>query len=387
MTRKATIIFGCCLILGLMLGDLCNAVGQTEKPKPGLKADELHALLEKARKEHDVPALAAGIIRANEQPLRTVVGVRKRGVDTAATINDKWHLGSVTKPITGLLIAMLVDQGLLDWDTPLEKIFPDQAEKWSADVKQITPGHLLTHTSGLGRDELLHEICIRELLKFSDSPRKDREHVVGGLHSVKLASKPGEKYAYSNLGYVLLGAIVDKRGKSSWEEQLEKKLFQPLGIKNWGLGGIGKKDAVEQPWSHKKDGTPLEPHGPIDMIPILNSVGRIHITVADYQLFLAEMLRASRGEKGLLKQATANKMFTNPYPASPHCLGGWWGYRKQENAKGLVLTHTGSNDMNFCSVCVLPDKNAAFIIVTNQGGPGGKACSQIADELRKRFEP
>ena len=317
MTSKATIITAHWLLLACLLVNSSNASGQAEKPKLGLKADELKSLLENVRKQHDVPALGAGIIRPNDQPLRTVVGVRKRGLDTAATTDDFWHLGSVTKPITGLLIALLVDDGLLNWDTPLEKIFPDQAEKWSPDVKRITPGHLLTHTSGLPRDELLREIAKRELTKPTDSVRKDREDVVGGLHSIKLLTKPGEKYSYSNLGYIVLGAIVDKRGKASWEEQLDKKLFQPLGIKKWGLGGIGKKDAVEQPWSHKKDGTPLEPYGPIDMIPIINSVGRIHITLADFQLFLAEMLRLSRGEKGLLKQATAQEMFSNPYPASP----------------------------------------------------------------------
>ena len=209
---------------------------------------------------------------------------------------------------------------------------------------------------------------------------------------VRFLQKEIESLFYKPFGdpnLPVMAATFEREGTptGSWEEQLDKKLFQPLGIKKWGLGGIGKKDAVEQPWSHKKDGTPLEPYGPIDMIPIINSVGRIHITLADFQLFLAEMLRLSRGEKGLLKQATAHKMFANPYPASPHCLGGWWGFRKQENAKGLVLTHTGSNDFNFCSVCVMPDQNVAFIVVTNQGGPGGKACSQVADELRKRLEP
>jgi CubicO group peptidase (beta-lactamase class C family) len=388
MTSKSAIIWARLLILGFVLGHSSDALGQAEKPKLGLKADELKAILDKARADHDVPALGAGIIRPNEQPLLAVVGVRKRGADTAAASDDKWHLGSVTKPITGFLIAMLVDQGLLEWDTPLEKIFPEQAEKWDQDLKQITPGHLLTHTSGLPRDELLRDIAIRELLRPGDPPRADREQVVAGLHSIKLLTKPGEKYAYSNLGYILLGAIADKRGKSSWEGQLENGLFKPLGIKNWGLGGIGKKDAVEQPWSHTKDGTPLEPYGPIDMIPILNSVGRIHITLADYQLLLAELLRLGRGEKGLLKQSTAQKMFTRkPHAVSPHCLGGWNCSREEDNAKKFVLAHTGSNDMNYCSVRVVPDKNLAFIVVCNQGGPGDKACRQVVDELKKRLEP
>jgi CubicO group peptidase (beta-lactamase class C family) len=159
-----------------------------------------------AGSQHDVPALGAGIIRANDKPLLVVAGVRKRGVDGAATTDDFWHLGSVTKPITGFLIALLVDAGALDWDTPLEKIFPDQAEKWSPDVKRITPAHLLTHTSGLPRDELLREIFIRELSKPTDSVRKDREDVVGGLHSIKLLTKPGEKYLYSNFGLRRVGS-------------------------------------------------------------------------------------------------------------------------------------------------------------------------------------
>jgi len=215
MTSKTRIISAGWLLLAFVLLNSSDASVQAEKPSLGLKADELKSLLEKVRAQQDVPALGAGIIRPNAQPLLAVVGVRKRGVDTAATTDDFWHLGSVTKPITGLLIAMLVDAGLLEWDTPLEKIFPDQAEKWSPDVKRITPGHLLTHTSGLPRDELLHEIAKRELTKPTDSVRKDREDVIGSLHSIKLLTRPGEKYAYSNLGYLLLGAIVDKRGMAS----------------------------------------------------------------------------------------------------------------------------------------------------------------------------
>ena len=197
-------------------------------------------------------------------------------------------------------------------------------------MKQITPGHLLTHTSGLPRDDLLRQFFVRELLQHSDSPRTDRQEIIRSLHALKLAAKPGEKYAYSNLGYVVLGAIVDKRGKSSWEEQLEKKLFGPLKIKKWGLGGIGKKDAVEQPWSHNKDGEPQEPHSLMDMPPVMNSAGRIHIALADYQLFLAEMLRLGRDEKGLLKQATAQKMFTNlTRPVHTASVVGWASARKQ----------------------------------------------------------
>ncbi|HEV2947706.1 MAG TPA: serine hydrolase domain-containing protein [Gemmataceae bacterium] len=225
-------VSACSLLLGLLLFVSLPVLGQTGGENPGVTADELSALLEKARAKYDVPALAVGVIRSCDKSHVAVVGVRKRGTDPLATADDQWHIGSNTKPITALLVALLIDQGMLDWDTPLEEIFPEHVDKWSADLKKITPAHLLTHTSGLP--------TIGPLLGFligrsEGTAVKDREKVVRSLEAVKLTTKPGEKYQYSNLGYVLLGAIIDRRGKASWEEQLEKKVFRPLEIKRWGL--------------------------------------------------------------------------------------------------------------------------------------------------------
>ena len=365
-----------------MLATPVQTHGQTDKPNPGVTGEQLRSLLEKARAQHDVPALAAGIIHDGEKPFVAVVGARKRGADTTATAADQWHLGSNTKPITSLLIALLIDQGLLDWDTPLDKIFPDDSDSWSADVKQITPAQLLTHTSGLP--------AIGPLLGFligrsQGSPTEDRTRILRSLENVKLIAKPGEKYQYSNLGYVVLGAIIDKRGKASWEEQLEKKVFQPIGIKEWGLGPLGNKDALAQPWPHQTNGKPVSPDRVQDNPPVMNSAGRLHLSVADYNRFLAETLKQARGEKGLLKPATAQKVFTNPYPISPHSLSGWLGFRKEPGAKGLILAHDGSNSFNYCTAVILPDRNLAFCVLTNQGGPGGpgeKACHEVQKELR-----
>jgi D-alanyl-D-alanine carboxypeptidase len=365
-----------CLLVPLLL---MPVLGDTKK-KSGLNAEELRSLLEKARTQHDVPGLAAGIVRGG-QPRVAVAGVRKRGTDILAAADDQWHLGSNSKPITALLIALLIDLGLLDWDTPLEQIFPEQVGKWSADLKKITPAHLLTHTSGLPSTGPL----LGFLLGIGHgSPVKDRESLVKSLGTVKLTTKPGEEYEYSNLGYVLLGAIIDRRGKASWEEQIEKRIFQPLGITHWGLGPVTKKEPVKHPWPHYSDGKPLPANGTMDNPEVLNSAGRVRISVADYNRFLCETLKLARGEKGLLKPATAQKVFTNPYPTSPHSLSGWVGFRKQPGAKGLVLRHDGSNTFNYCTAVVVPDENLAFCVLTNQGGPGGpgaKACRELLKNL------
>jgi CubicO group peptidase (beta-lactamase class C family) len=371
----------CWVIVGSVLLAPVQDDGRTGEPKPGITADELQSLLEKARAKHDVPAIAAGLIRGKEPAVIAVVGVRKRDTEVAATPADSWHLGSNTKPMTALLIALLIEAGLLDWDTPLDAIFPDEAEKWSAETKKITPAQLLTHTSGLPPSGPLLEF----LLGHSEgSPSADRARIIRKLDTAKLNAKPGEKYAYSNLGYIVLGAIADRRGKASWEEQIEKKVLQPLGIKTWGLGPIGKKDAVDQPWPHQQRGKPVAADGVMDNSPVMNSAGRLHMPVGEYLRFLAETLRLARGEQGLLKRDTAAKLFTNPYPISPHSLSGCVGHRKEPAERGLILRHDGSNTFNYCSAVVECDANRAFGVFTNQGGPGGpghKACAQLQNEL------
>jgi CubicO group peptidase (beta-lactamase class C family) len=284
--------------------------------------------------------------------------------------------------MTALLIALLVDLGLLDWDTPLGDIFPDHAKEWNDDLKKITPAHLLTHTSGLPS---MGPILGFMIIPGDKTPQEDREQIVKRLEKVKLNAKPGEKYEYSNLGYVVLGAIIDKRGKGTWEEQLEKKVFQPLGIKKWALGPQDKDEASAQPWPHKTDGKPVAKDGVRDNPPVMNSAGRVRLSVADYSRFLAETLRLARGDKGLLKEATASKVFTNPYPASPHSLSGWVGFRKEAAAKGLILGHDGSNTLNYCTALITPDQNLAICVMNNQGGPGGpgsKACRDVVKTLQ-----
>jgi CubicO group peptidase (beta-lactamase class C family) len=370
------------LLFGALLLAPLGALVLAENDHAAIKTDELSARLEKARAKYDVPALAAAIIRPGHQPVVAVVGVRQRGTDTAATAADQWHLGSNTKPITALLIALLIDLGLLDWDTPLEQIFPEHADKWSPDLKKITPQHLLTHTSGLPN---LGPIQWFLLGNRVGSPAQDRARLVKDLSTVKLSAAPGKKYGYSNLGYSVLGAIIDRRGNASWETQVEQKVFGPLGIKHWGLGPMDNQVALKYPWPHQSNGKPVAPDGVMDNPPVMNSAGRIHMSVADYNRFLAETLKLARGERGLVKQATAQKMFSNSYPVSPHSLSGWLGFRKDPAARGLVLQHDGSNTLNYCTAVVMPDLNLALCVFTNQGtvgGPGARVCQDIRTQIR-----
>src|SRR5262249_53372019 len=148
---------------------------------------------------------------------------------------------------------------------------------------------------------------------------------------------------------------------------------------------VAKKEAGKQPWPHKADGEPLAADGVMDNPQVMNSAGRVRMSVGDYHRFLTETLKLARGEKGLLKAATAQKLFTTPYAASPHSLSGWLVIRTKPGPEKQVLSHDGSNRFNYCSAVVVPDENLALCVLTNQGGPGGpgaKVCHQIQNEIR-----
>src|SRR5262249_37686861 len=155
-----------------------------------------------------------------DKGLRVVgaVGVRKRGAAARATDADQLHLGSDTKPITAWLIAWLIEHGLLGWDTPLGKLFPELAKDWPATHRRITVTQLLTHHSGLPANYPGGWWSI----PVKGTPREQRLVLMKKLGTIDLEAKPGEKFLYSNLGYTVAGAVAERVGKASWEELLEK---------------------------------------------------------------------------------------------------------------------------------------------------------------------
>jgi CubicO group peptidase (beta-lactamase class C family) len=361
---------------------LAGEPGETGDPKVGMDRPELEKLLEEARAKHDLPMLAGAIVTDDGLRLVAAVGVRKRGATVKATDDDQVHLGSDTKPITAWLIAWLIQQGLLGWDTTLDKVFPELAKEWPETHRKLTVTELLTHHSGLPANYPGGWWSI----PVKGTPREQRLVLMKKLGTIELAAKPGEKYLYSNLGYTVVGAIAERVGKASWEKLLEKQVLGPLGMKNVGHGPMGKEDAIVQPWPHSAQGKPIAPKWNADNPPVMGPAGRLHCSLPTWSKFIADLLRGSRGDKGLLEAGTYAKMFDTPYDDTFYCRGGWTGRRANAAGKGLLLTHDGSNTQNYCTAAVLPDDNLGVLVATNQGGDEARdACAYVRKALVKKW--
>lgn len=327
-------------------------------------------------KKYGVPAIAGAIVTSKGLASVGVVGVRKSGTDVPVALSDKWHLGSDTKAMTAALVGKLTEQGRLRWDSTVAEVLPDIASELDPVVNEITVRHLLSHRAGLPANldwwSISQEGTVQEqrLQAVKQAFSKPPEHI------------PGSEHLYSNLGYVVAGAMMEKVAGKSWERLMQDEIFGPLNMVSVGFGGTGTPGKIDQPWGHINNGEPVKANGPsMDNPPVLGPAGRVHCSIQDWAKFVADHLRGTRGEPALLNTETYKILNTPPFDGN-YSLG--WLVTEREWGGGTVLNHAGDNTMNRANLWIAPERNFAVLVCINQGGDvAGKASDEAAGELIK----
>jgi CubicO group peptidase (beta-lactamase class C family) len=358
-------------------------------PKPSEnppESAEMESLLEPIRKTHDLPALAAAVVLQGQPAAAGAVGVRKYGSEVRVTVGDQFHLGSCTKAMTATLVGMLVEEGKLSWETPLSQALPDLAATIHPDRRNVTVEMLLAHRGGFPSRSTPEGRTLGDMHRLPGTPREQRQTYVQLFLQEPPDYPPGTKYVYANAGFATLGAITERLTDTPWETLITRRIFQPLGMASAGFGAMGAPGRTDQPWQHTLDGEkhrPIEPGPRSDNPDVIGPGGKVHCSMGDWAKFVAIHAREGRGEGILLKPETFQKLHTAPFGGN--YMGGWltpergWG-------GGRVLTHAGSNTMNFAVTWVAPLKEFAVLIATNQaGGTTEKACDEVAGALIRRF--
>ena len=275
------------------------------------------------------------------------------GVPNSST--TKFRLGSVTKQFTAACVLMLEERGKLRIDDPVKKYMPDAPAAWD----KITIYHLLTHTSGIPSFTGFPDYASTEAVKTTP------EKLVERFRDKPLEFQPGEKWNYSNSGYVLLGYLIEKIGGQSYSEFVQQNIFDPLGMKDSGY------DSNSTIIPHRAEGYTAKPKGLehagyIDMtIPF--SAGALYSTTED-------LLRWEEGLFGgkLLSAASLQKM-TTPFK---HDYAFGLGVRDEKGHK--VIEHGGGIEGFNTQLAYYPDDK---LVVAVLGNLNGGAPAAIAAKL------
>ena len=384
----------CWLALGLAARLASSAPGPADPPgtnntsmltEPATPPRDVAAELEPIRTAHHLPALGAVVVLSNRVVALGVTGVRKAGETNLVTIADQWHHGSITKSMTATLAAMLVEEGRISWTTRIADVFPDL--KMNDQWKTVTLEQLLSHHAGAPADLNPSGIWARVWLQ-SGPPREQRRFLLEQVTALPPEAAPGTKYIYSNAGYAIAGALLEKITGEAWEDLMTKRLFQPLGMTSAGFGAPGTPDRLDQPRGHTFVGDKpraVEPGRSADNPVGIGPAGIVHCSLMDLAKFAAFHLAGDKGNGRLLKPESFKKLHTGWVRVAAsgddrYAMG--WIVTARDWAGGTALMHTGSNTMWFTTVWLAPKKDFAVITVTNIGGDqAAKATDEAAWKL------
>jgi len=169
----------------------------------------------------DGPGGSVIVVKDGKTLLRKAYGMADLELGVPAKPEMVFHIASMTKQFTAVAILQLVGQGKVKLDDPLSKYVPG-----FPGAEAITVEHLLTHTSGI--------MSYNDVRGYLATIRDDRTpmELVGGIRGEKPNFAPGERYLYSNSGYLFLGIIIEKVSGMKYADYMQANLFTPLGLKH-----------------------------------------------------------------------------------------------------------------------------------------------------------
>lgn len=276
--------------------------------------------------------------------------------DVPNQTNTKHRLASVSKQFTAMLIVQLAAENKLKLDAPITKYLPDYPKETG---DKITTHHLLTHTAGIPNYTSFPNY--RDIMRDPYSPME----IMNLYKDLPLEFNPGEKFAYSNSGYVLLGIIIEKLTGKTFEQALQDQILRPLKMNNTGYdkhSTILKNRAT----GYNKNANDYMHSSYIDM-SLAYTAGALYSTVED--LYLWD--QALYTEK-MLPQKYMDLLFEKHSPAWRGHYGYGWEISNMPigNTKEQLeaISHGGFVNGFNTQITRIPSDQSVIILLNNTGG-------------------
>jgi CubicO group peptidase (beta-lactamase class C family) len=202
-----------------------------KKAKP-LDVEKLKAFVADAQQRLGIPGVGLALIDGGKIAFEGGLGVKELGKTDAVGADTQFMIASNTKGLSTLLLARLVDQGKLDWDTPVTKLYPEFKLGDAETTKQVLVRHLVCACTGLPRQDL------EWIFEFKNATAKSELELLG---TMKPTSKFGEVFQYSNLLASVAGFVgghtlfPQAELGQAYDDAMRTQVFEPLGMKHTGF--------------------------------------------------------------------------------------------------------------------------------------------------------
>ena len=266
---------------------------------------------------------------------------------TRATANTPYYIASVTKTITATAILQLQERGKLRLDNPVnDYLGPDKVHSPMWNASDATVRRVLSHTSGL-------TTFARWCLPGDSGCEIGEEIQRYGI----LVWPPGELFDYSNIGYGVLGEVVERTSGKSFDSYLRSELFDPLGMHHCGLtlsSSVAKMAAAQYDQNtHARSPVRVTGH---------QGASEVRCSVHDLMLFGEFHLEQSKPKPAILSHAAVEEMHRGQEKTRGQYGLGWW-IREQKNYH-LIFAQGGTTD-SFAMVKLVPSEDLVLVVVAN----------------------
>ncbi|MCY4060709.1 MAG: serine hydrolase [Gammaproteobacteria bacterium] len=317
------------------------------------------------------PGLIAAIVDRRGVRAIAAAGVRKAGDPQPLLTTDSIHIGSNTKAMTSTLLAVLVRDGVFadGWNTTIVEVFPDVRDQIHPEYRGVTLWQLVTMTGGVRCDA-------------ADWHAHRDADLVGRRHRIlrdNLADPPAAtagEHLYSNLAYVVAGAMAERITGKTWETLMQERLFEPLGMASAGFGPPGTPGEVDQPWGHQRDPDRDDwVPNQLDNAAAMGPAGTVHVTFEDWAKFMSLWL--TDGPPAILDREGLDRLIS---PVSGRYAAGW-SVATRFWAKGEAITHGGSNTSWFALLWIAPRIGHAYVVAANSAEADVSGTFRLLDRI------
>lgn len=339
------------------------------EPYPATAAEngsaDLGAFLDAVLAQTDLPAAGAIVVTDDGVVASGFRGVMRSDASATVDLENAVHLGSLTKAMTAIVAAMLVEDGVIDWTTTPIDVLTLTSQEFDPAWRNVTLEMLLRMTGGVSHTDEINATFDRWIgaPDRAADPVRQRAEIAQAILARAPAYEPGSKQEYSNFSYALAGHMLETAAGVEFERLMRDRLFAPLGLRSAGFGAPAGGDAV---WGHEANGAPVAPSPAADNPAMLSPAGRVHMSIPDYGAFMQFVMRGARGDSELLPASRFRELFEPATVGSePYAMG--WEVRDEAGPNVITLAHTGSNTLWYAFVWIVPEKGIGVFAAANRG--------------------
>jgi CubicO group peptidase (beta-lactamase class C family) len=318
----------------------------------------LDTIIRNNLKQHRIPGAAVALVHEGRVIFSQCYGYADTDKKVVITEDTYFMSGSLTKSFTALAVLKLIEQGKIDPHADIKTYLPDFSIRSPYDGEvPITVNHLLSHTSGL---------MIDYYVRFNRKREYSNVDLLSQLQNEYLCFKPGSAYKYSNVGYRLLGMIIEQATGERFEDYLEKNVFKPLGLNNSFF------NYTTDMAHHMSKGH----NGDTETSQVDNEdkpASGLFSTLKDLTAFLTFLsARAPHLPEGLDNNKITDWIIKNADPAIDTFYdtkniysSGWYLNSYQFNGIHTVLSTSGSINGFSTAMTYIPEERLGIVILTN----------------------